>query len=51
MEIWEKDIHTFLDLELDGVDLYQLIRFPGGTLDKAARAAGSKRWQTRPSGH
>ena len=36
MEIWEKDIDTFLDLELDGVDLYQLIRFPGGTLDKAA---------------
>ena len=38
MACWEKDIKTFLDLELDGVDLYQLIRFPGGTLDKAAKA-------------
>ena len=38
MAVWEKDIDTFLDLELDGVDLYQLIRFPGGSLDKAARS-------------
>nr|WP_320190840.1 heme anaerobic degradation radical SAM methyltransferase ChuW/HutW [uncultured Desulfobacter sp.] len=42
METWEKDIDTFLDLELDGVDLYQLIRFPGGSLDKAARAGRFK---------
>jgi len=42
MEIWEKDIDTLLDLELDGVDLYQLIRFPGGSLDKAARSGRFK---------
>ncbi|WP_321494033.1 heme anaerobic degradation radical SAM methyltransferase ChuW/HutW [uncultured Desulfobacter sp.] len=42
METWEKDIDSFLDLELDGVDLYQLIRFPGGSLDKAARSGRFK---------
>lgn len=42
MAVWEKDIDTFLDLELDGVDLYQLIRFPGGSLDKAARSGRFK---------
>lgn len=42
MAIWEKDIDTFLDLELDGVDLYQLIRFPGGRLDKAVRSGRFK---------
>ena len=35
MDIWEKDMDAFLELGLDGVDLYQLIRFPGGTLQKA----------------
>jgi oxygen-independent coproporphyrinogen-3 oxidase len=35
MEHWERDIQTFLDLEIDGVDLYQLIQFPGGRLKKA----------------
>lgn len=42
MAIWEKDIDTFLDLELDGVDLYQLIRFPGGRLDKAVSSGRFK---------
>nr|WP_319494940.1 heme anaerobic degradation radical SAM methyltransferase ChuW/HutW [uncultured Desulfobacter sp.] len=42
MEIWEEDIENFLGLELDGVDLYQLIRFPGGSLDKAARSGRFK---------
>ncbi|MCG8632172.1 MAG: heme anaerobic degradation radical SAM methyltransferase ChuW/HutW [Desulfobacterales bacterium] len=37
MAHWKEDIRTFLDLDLDGVDLYQLIRFPGGALDKAAK--------------
>jgi oxygen-independent coproporphyrinogen-3 oxidase len=35
MELWEKDIATFLELNIDGVDLYQLIQFPGGMLKKA----------------
>lgn len=35
MEDWKKDISTFLELDLDGVDLYQLIQFPGGPLEKA----------------
>lgn len=34
-EDWESDVKTFIDLELDGVDLYQLIQFPGGKLKKA----------------
>ena len=42
MKIWEKDIDTFLDLELDGVDLYQLVRFPGGRLDKLAQSGRFK---------
>ncbi|NDY70960.1 heme anaerobic degradation radical SAM methyltransferase ChuW/HutW [Desulfobacter hydrogenophilus] len=42
MAIWEKDIDILLDIELDGVDLYQLIRFPGGRLDKAARSGRFK---------
>ena len=42
MALWENDIHTFLELELDGVDLYQLIRFPGGILDKAVKAGRFK---------
>lgn len=36
LEIWEDDIKTFLSLELDGVDLYQLNIFAGGPMDKAA---------------
>lgn len=35
MKLWEKDITTFLELNIDGVDLYQLIQFPGGMLKKA----------------
>ena len=38
MAHWESDIKTFLGLELDGVDLYQLITFRGGPLDKAIAA-------------
>ncbi len=32
--LWERDIETFLELELDGVDLYQLILYKGGALEK-----------------
>jgi len=35
MEIWEDDIKTFLELELDGIDLYQLIIFKDRPLGKA----------------
>lgn len=35
MEIWEKDIRTYLDLGIDGCDLYQLNIFTGGPLDTA----------------
>ena len=35
MDHWEADLCTFLDMELDGVDLYQLITFKGGLLDRA----------------
>lgn len=35
MELWEEDIKTFLGLNIDGADLYQLIQFPGGILKKA----------------
>jgi len=34
MQHWERDIATFLDLPLDGVDLYQLNIFPGSPLAK-----------------
>ncbi|MCK4728333.1 MAG: heme anaerobic degradation radical SAM methyltransferase ChuW/HutW, partial [Desulfobacterales bacterium] len=40
LEIWEDDIKTFLSLELDGCDLYQLNVFRGGPLEKAV-AKGS----------
>ena len=40
LEIWEDDIRTFLGLELDGCDLYQLNVFKGGLLEKSV-AAGS----------
>lgn len=36
METWEDDINTFFELDLDGIDLYQLIQFKGGLLEKAA---------------
>jgi oxygen-independent coproporphyrinogen-3 oxidase len=35
LEDWEEDLRTFLDLPLDGVDLYQLNIFPGHNLDRA----------------
>lgn len=35
MEIWEEDVRTFLELQLDGVDLYQLIIFKDSPLGKA----------------
>lgn len=38
MERWEKDIQTWLDLELDGVDLYQLIIYQGRALERAVAA-------------
>ena len=34
MQHWEQDIAVFLDLPLDGVDLYQLNIFPGSALAK-----------------
>jgi oxygen-independent coproporphyrinogen-3 oxidase len=40
LEIWEDDIKTFLSLELDGCDLYQLNVFRGGPLEKSV-AKGS----------
>jgi len=35
LEIWQKDIETYLDLGIDGCDLYQLNIFTGGPLDTA----------------
>lgn len=35
MEIWVDDVEKYIDLGLDGVDLYQLNIFKGGLLDKA----------------
>jgi putative heme utilization radical SAM enzyme HutW len=35
IDIWEKDVQTFLFLDLDGCDLYQLNVFRGGPLEKA----------------
>ncbi|MFH1060093.1 MAG: heme anaerobic degradation radical SAM methyltransferase ChuW/HutW [Pseudomonadota bacterium] len=35
MAAWEADLATLTDLAIDGADLYQLNRFPGGLLDKA----------------
>jgi len=40
IDIWEKDVQTFLLLALDGCDLYQLNIFRGGPLEKAV-AKGS----------
>ncbi len=40
VENWEEDIRVFLNLPLDGVDLYQLNIFPGSALAKGI-AAGS----------
>ena len=37
MELWEEDLRTFVDLGLDGCDLYQLNVFPGGKLDQALK--------------
>jgi len=37
MEVWERDIRTFLALEIDGCDLYQLNVFTGGLMDRAIR--------------
>jgi len=37
MQIWEKDLKTYLDLEIDGCDLYQLNIFSGGPLESAVR--------------
>lgn len=35
LQQWEDDLNTFLDLPLDGVDLYQLNIFPGNALHDA----------------
>jgi oxygen-independent coproporphyrinogen-3 oxidase len=40
LEIWENDIKTFLSLEFDGCDLYQLNVFKGGPLEESV-AKGS----------
>ncbi|MCD6570328.1 MAG: heme anaerobic degradation radical SAM methyltransferase ChuW/HutW [Deltaproteobacteria bacterium] len=37
MEIWEDDVKRYIELGLDGVDLYQLNIFKVGRLEKAAR--------------
>ncbi|RZB33426.1 MAG: anaerobilin synthase [Desulfobacteraceae bacterium Eth-SRB2] len=37
MEIWEKDVTKYIELRLDGVDLYQLNIFKKGRLEEAAR--------------
>lgn len=34
VEDWKEDLRTFLDLPLDGVDLYQLNVFPGSFMEK-----------------
>ncbi|MDR2801161.1 MAG: heme anaerobic degradation radical SAM methyltransferase ChuW/HutW [Desulfovibrio sp.] len=38
LEDWEEELRTFLELPLDGVDLYQLNIFPGSLLAKAVKA-------------
>lgn len=35
LKIWEEDIRIFLSLEIDGCDLYQLIIYKDGALEKA----------------
>ena len=40
LHIWEEDIKTFVSLEIDGCDLYQLNVFRGGLLEKSV-AKGS----------
>ena len=35
LDIWKKDIETYLELGIDGCDLYQLNIFSGGLLDSA----------------
>jgi oxygen-independent coproporphyrinogen-3 oxidase len=35
LEIWENDIRTFLSIEIDGCDLYQLNVYMGGLLEKS----------------
>ncbi len=37
MTVWEKDIKSLIDLNIDGADLYQLNIFSGGPLDAAAQ--------------
>jgi oxygen-independent coproporphyrinogen-3 oxidase len=37
MEIWEKDVTKYIELKLDGVDLYQLNIFKRGRLEEAVR--------------
>lgn len=37
MDVWEDDIRTFISLEIDGCDLYQLNVFTGGLLETAIR--------------
>ncbi len=36
MTVWEKDLKTLIELNIDGADLYQLNIFAGGPLDLAA---------------
>jgi oxygen-independent coproporphyrinogen-3 oxidase len=37
MDTWERDIETYLELGIDGCDLYQLNIFTGGPLDTAVK--------------
>lgn len=49
MAMWEADIHTLLDLEIDGADLYQLKIFAGtplfGAIDKGKLPSGADQAQ------
>jgi len=37
MEVWEKDVKQYIDLGIDGVDLYQLNIYKGGRLEQAEK--------------
>ncbi len=38
IDIWENDVRQYIELGLDGVDLYQLNIYEGGRLEQAVRA-------------
>lgn len=37
MDVWEKDVRQYIDLGIDGVDLYQLNIYKGGRLEQAEK--------------